>query len=409
MLTSVSAILIATMALVAGNALQGTLLAVRATALGFGTVEVGLLTTGYYAGFMLGCHLGIQLIDRVGHIRVFAALASIASASAILYLLSDNIFFWLLLRITTGFCLSGLYTVIESWLNERATNANRGRILGAYRVVDLSSNMLGQLMLRFAEPTGYELFIVISVLISLSLVPITLTAQPAPRPISNLRLRFAELIRLSPLGLATVLCIGLSNGAFWGLAPVYFLDLNYSSEMLAIYMALVVLGGAVAQIPMSIVSDYLDRRYLIVAAAILAAMACISTLLVDQLALPMLFGSAFAFGLFAMPLYGLAIAHTNDFAESSLFVAVSAGLLFAFGIGAGLGPLLAGSLMSWLGTGALHIYMAFIFFTLGGFGIFRILRGPEVSSAQREAYVSVPSSTPAVFEIDPRSGQNKPS
>ena len=408
MLTSISAILIATMALVAGNALQGTLLAVRATSLGFGNLEIGMLTTGYYLGFMLGCQLVIQLVERVGHIRVFAALASIASASAILYLLTDSLLFWLLIRITTGFCLAGLYSVIESWLNDRATNTNRGRILGAYRVVDLCSNMLGQLMLRLAEPSGYELFVAISVLISLSLVPLTLTVQAAPAAASHARLRFADLIRLSPLGFATVLTIGTTNGAFWGLVPLYILELEYTSDTLAIYMALVVFGGALSQLPFSMISDRLDRRYLIVTASLLASLTCFGTPFLGEIGLAFLLASAFAFGLFAMPLYGLAIAHANDFAKTSQFVAVSAGLLFAFGIGACIGPLAAGSLMSIFGTGALLLFMSFAFLALGVFGVYRVVSGPTVTEEQREPYVSVTRTTPTIFEIDPRSENKQP-
>ena len=396
------ALLIAAFLLISGNGLQGTLLSVRGNLEGFPLLLVGLLMSAYYVGFIAGCRIAPLMVKRVGHIRSFTALASVASAAALAYALAVNPAVWIILRIITGFCLAGLYMIIESWINETATNERRGRILAVYRIVDLSAGTLGQAMLAFADPAAFSLFALVSILISVALVPVALTTTAQPKPIASAKLDLKKLFRISPLAAFGCLCVGAANGAFWAVGAVYVQKLGYDFRTAAVFMTTVVIGGALSQWPLGLLSDLVDRRISIILVSFLCAVAGAFLAFAGGQSGAMLLAGAVAFGMTAMPIFGLSVAHANDRAEPHEYVTLAAGLLLLYGVGAVFGPILAPLAMEAFGPKALFIHTSVIYSALTIFGLFRMLLRDATPRENREAFVSVPRTSPAVFEFDPR-------
>jgi MFS family permease len=397
-----AALLIAAFFLIAGNGLQGTLLAVRGNLEGFPLLMVGFLMSAYYVGFIGGCRIAPIMVKRVGHVRSFTALASVASAAALAYVLAVNPVFWIVLRIMTGFCMAGLYMIIESWINENATNERRGRILSVYRITDLTAGTLGQALLAAADPTLFSLFAVVSILISLALVPVALTNSAQPRPIASAKLNLEKLFRISPLAAVGCLCVGAANGAFWAVGAVYVQRLGYDVRTVALFMTTAVVAGALSQWPIGVTSDRVDRRIVIILVSSLCAASGAFLAVTGGSSGEMLLYGAFAFGFTAMPIFGLCVAHANDRAESHEYVTLAASLLLLYGVGAVIGPIIAPLAMNGLGPRALFIHTAGTYAVLAIFGLFRVFLRDAAPLADRESYVSVPRTSPAVFEIDPR-------
>ncbi len=397
-----SALLIAAFFLISGNGLQGTLLAVRGNLEGFPLLLVGLLMSAYYVGFIAGCQIAPRMVKRAGHIRSFTALASVASAAALAYALAVNPVFWLMLRIITGVCLAGLYMIIESWINETATNERRGRTLAVYRLTDLTAGTLGQAMIAAAAPTAFTLFAIVSILISLALVPVAMTNTAQPQPIASAELNLRKLFRISPLAAAGCLCVGAANGGFWAVGAVYVQRLGYDVNSVALFMTTAVVAGALSQWPLGLLSDQFDRRIIVVATAAACAAAGVFLTLTGGMSGEMLLYGAFAFGFTAMPIFGLCVAHANDRAEPHEYTTLAAGLLLLYGVGAVAGPITAPLAMNAFGPAALFIHSSVIYGGLVLFGLYRILVRDPAPQAHREAYVSVPRTSPTVFEIDPR-------
>ncbi|WP_428407622.1 MFS transporter [Hyphococcus sp.] len=397
-----AALLIAAFFLISGNGLQGTLLSVRGNMEGFPLVLVGLLMSAYFAGFIFGCRIAPRMVKRVGHIRAFTALASIASAAALAYALAVEPVFWLLLRVVTGFSLAGLYMIIESWINETVDNEQRGRTLAVYRLVDLTAATLGQAMIALADPTAFTLFAIVSILISLALVPVAMTTTTQPRPITSAKLDLRKLFRISPLAAAGCLAVGVANGAFWAVGAVYVQQLGYDVRTVAVFMTTVVIAGALVQWPLGLISDRTDRRIIVTITAGLCSAAGAFLAAAGGVSGQMLLFGAFAFGFTAMPIFGLCVAHANDRAEPHEYVTLAAGLLLLYGAGAVAGPVIAPLLMNAFGPSALFIHSSVIYGALVLFGLYRIFVRDPAPQSNRESYVSVPRTSPAVFEFDPR-------
>ncbi|MEL7487628.1 MAG: MFS transporter, partial [Pseudomonadota bacterium] len=265
---SIAALLLAAALLIAGNGLQSTLLAVRAELEGFPLALIGLLMSAYYVGFIVGCRRGPRLIQRVGHIRTFTALASLVSAAALVHALIAEPVLWIALRVIAGFSMAGLYMIIESWINESVDNASRGRVLAAYRIIDLSALTAGQALLAVADPASFVLFSIISIIISLALIPVALTNAATPQPITKAQLDLGKMLAASPVAAAACFSAGAANGAFWAIGPVFAQRLGYSVSEVSFFMSAVVIGGAVAQWPIGFLSDRFDRRFVIAGAAL---------------------------------------------------------------------------------------------------------------------------------------------
>jgi MFS family permease len=404
---TIGALLLSAGILLIGNGLQGTLITVRAGLESFSEPQIGLLVSGYFAGYIAGSLFAPTLIMRAGHIRAFAAIAAIASATALFYALVLDPLVWIVLRVVMGFCICGLYMVIESWLNERTPSETRGRVFSLYRIIDLGSNMAGQLLLTVADPMGFPLFCFVSILICLSLVPVAMTRAITPPPLQGARIRLLKLYRTSPLGLAGSFAVGLANGAFWGLAPIFVQGAGHSVDTVAYFMSLTVLGGAVFQWPIGYASDRFDRRKVLILNTFVAVGLGAAMAVFWSAPVPVLLGLALFYGGAIMPIYSLSVAHANDHVAATDFVEASGGLLLVFGVGATIGPYAASFAMQHLGGWALFAHTAAVHGLLGLFGLYRMTRRPSVPVAEQESFVSVPRTSPAIVELDPR-GEPEP-
>lgn len=399
---SLAALLAAAALLSAGAGLQTTLLALRGQAEGFPTWVIGLFLSSYSIGFMAGCLHLPRVIREVGHIRVFAALAAVTAAVALLYMLILHPGLWLVFRAINGFCLAGLSMVIESWLNDRAENASRGRLLAVYRVVDLGSVTFGQMMLILADPAKHTLFAVISIFISCALVPVSLTRTGAPAKVLEIKLDLKRLFSVSPLAVATTFGVGLANAAYWALAPVFARKVGLATSEIALFMTSAIVAGAVAQYPVGWLSDRVDRRGVLIATTMLASLASLGLAYAGELHSALLFAAAALFGCTAMPMYGLAVAHANDSAKRGEFVQVSSGLLLSYAAGAVLGPMIGGIAMTGFGPQALFIYTGLVQGSLVVFGIYRMTQRPTRPAVERAEFADVAAKAPETALLDPR-------
>ncbi len=388
--------------LLAGNALQFSLLGLRAGIEDFSIATTGAFMSAYYAGFLLGSRYCGALIYRVGHIRTFAALAALASAMPLLHGLFVNPWAWVPLRAGTGLCLAGLIMVMESWINGRATNSDRGTWLAVYMIVSLMSQAAAQQLLHLASPIEIGLFVLSALLASVAVVPVALTPSTPPRIPRGQKLSLRKLYRISPLGVTGCFGAGLSTGAFWSLAALMAHEIGFSTGMVAHLMTTIILGGMALQWPIGMLSNRFDRRRIIIAASFcVAALSCVIALLSDT-ANSYLFLFGFLFGGFVFSLYSLCVAHTNDFMESGDLISASGGLLFSFGLGAFLGPFIASEAILILGPRGLFVHIAAVATCLAIFGLVRAFARSAIPNEVQERFVAVPNTTSVAEGLDPR-------
>lgn len=381
-LSTVAPLLLGVAILLTGQGLQGALLPVRANLEGFSTLAIGLMGGAYFFGFTVGCLRGSGLLRRVGHIRVFAAMTAAASAVPLVHGLWVEAWLWWLLRFVTGYCFAVLYVVIESWLNEQATNETRGAVFSAYTLITLTVLAVGQQMLLLYDPQRMELFAIASAVVSIAAIPVVMSVAPSPHPVQErVRLDLPRLFRISPAGALGCLTTGLANGSFWALAPVFVAGYTDEVRLVAWFMTAAVLGGAVGQWPLGLWSDRVDRRWVIVfASAAGLLVGALTWLFFDALSPAALLGLGAAWGAVAFPLYAVSVAHTNDHAHPGEYVMVSSGLLLMYGIGAIVGPFIAPAFMYWAGSGGLFLYTSLVHLALIAYVGYRLLqreREPE--------------------------------
>lgn len=382
-LAPVAALLIGVSILLTGQGLQGTLLPVRASLEAFSTMSIGAMGALYFLGFTAGCLRGAELVGRVGHVRVFAAMTALASAIPLLHGLVLSPWGWGVFRMTTGFCFAVLYIVIESWLNERSTNENRGIIFSTYTIITLTVLAGGQMLLLLADPMELYLFAVASVLVSLAALPVVLSVSPSPVQPTAVQLDIRRLFAISPAGTLGCLATGLANGSFWALAPVFAARASDNASLAAWFMTAAVIGGALGQWPLGYLSDRFGRRKLQALSALLAAA---MSVLIVAFSARVDFGSiallGAAWGAFAFPLYAISVAHTNDHADPSEYVMVSSGLLLMYGVGAILGPFAASALMTFSNSSGLYLFTTIVHVTLVLYTIHRIFRRKSAPAEQ---------------------------
>ena len=375
-LAPVTALLAGVAFLLAGHGLQLTLLPIRADLEGFTAFQLGALGSAYYVGFVAGCLAGPYLILRAGHIRAFAAAVSLASVMALAHALLIGVLPWIVFRAITGACLATLYLIIESWLNDRATNETRGFIMSAYIVVNFAMLTVGQLMVTLYDPMRFPLFAIASLTISLATIPVALTRSAQPAPIALVRFRPAALYRASPVGIVGVSVIGVAHGAFWALGAIYALSRGLTANEAAVFMSCAVIGGAIAQWPAGRLSDRIDRRIVLVVLLGLAVVFGIALSFVpaDRNALLIL---GFLLGASMLPSYSIAAAHAYDHADRADYVETAAGVLLANGAGSIIGPMIAASLMAAFGGWSLFLFTAAAQLALIGFVLGRLrVRAP---------------------------------
>jgi len=401
-LAPVAALLFSVSLLLMGNGLQSTLVPVRANMEAFSSIDLGLLGTAYFLGFTFGCMHGPLLIHRSGHIRAYLAMTSLASVVALMQALYVDPVSWWALRALTGYCFAVLYIVIESWLNARSDNKTRGTVFSIYTAINLTVITAGQMMLALADPRTFNLFAFTAILVSLAALPIAFTHSASPEQPEFVKPRIGKLFRISPVAAAGCFAVGLANGAFWALGPVFAQNEGFNINEIAYFMSAVVLGGALAQWPLGTLSDRMDRRLVMLGAAITAMLAALGLMLMpsaDKLSL-VLVGALFGAG--AFPLYALAVAHANDCADASQSVEVSSGLLLLYGMGAAVGPLIAAVWRDVFSAPSLFYFTAAVHVVLASYVVWRMSRRQAPDADQRVQFTEAAIVAQTVLPIEPQ-------
>jgi MFS family permease len=344
--------------LIGGNGLQGTYISLRALQEGFSTSLIGLVGTGYNIGFAIGCIYVTRILRSIGHIRTFSAMAAIASAASLAMVLLIDPWFWFLMRLIAGICFASLFATVESWLNARVNNSNRARTLSIYRLVDLGSVTAAQYLIPTVGIDGFQLFVIVSIALTLSLVPISFADRSSPGAPEAIKFDIKALWNISPLATIGCIVVGLTNSTFRSLGPIYAEGIGLSITAIATFMSVGIIGGVVLQYPLGLYSDRLDRRLIILFATFGSLLAGLFLAFYAGSDEWLNFIGIFIFGAFAMPLYSLCSAHANDHAAEGQHALVSAGMLFFWSCGAIIGPLFASFMLDIFGPQALFIYTA---------------------------------------------------
>lgn len=401
LLQSVTALLFGVGLLLLGHGMLLTVVPLRAVSEAFTSLQIGLLGSAYYLGFAIGCLATPYVILRAGHIRTFAALVALAATSALVLPLAIAFPTWFLARMLTGISLAGLFLVIESWLNDRASNHNRGLVFAAYIAANYGAIAIGQLLVAAGDPMSFQLFILAGVAIALATIPVALTRSAQPAPIALVRFRPIELFRNSPVGVVGVTMIGLATGAFWTLAAVFAVGSGLTDEEAALFVGVAVIGGVLAQWPVGRLSDRFDRRLILLALLLTSSVVGLALAFLPLSNMAIIIG-AFPLGATLLSCYSIAVAHAFDHADRSSFVETSAGLLFANGLGSMVGPIAAALLMGAIGSGGLFAFAALAFAVLAAFVYYRLRRSPPVAAAEKTDFsVGATSQAGAVLAAGP--------
>jgi MFS family permease len=389
---------------------QGSLLGVRAVKEEFSLTATGFMLSGYYVGYFIGARTITNFVSRVGHIRVFAAFASIASIVVLMHSIFVNPLTWFILRVVTGVSMVSIYTIAESWLNDRSSNKNRGSILSIYMIVLYGSMAIGMFFLNFSSPINFQPFILISLFMSLALIPILLTKKKAPTFKKITGMSLSELYKVSPLGMVGSLFYGTAQSALFSLLAVYAASMNFSILEISIVTFLVAISGALSQWPIGKFSDTFDRRRVIIYTTFAAAFFALCAIFASgSMFYDGMLGSSkkwfyifivlFAFA--SLPMFAIIFAHTNDYIPKEKFVAAGAGLQFAFGLGAISGPFLCSMLMNVIGPNGYFIFLIFFHGIIGVFGIYR-MRIRETQDNPDSQFTPLPQTiTPIGMELNP--------
>ncbi|WP_294928255.1 MFS transporter [uncultured Paracoccus sp.] len=401
-------LLLGIMLLMVGNGMQGTLLGIRGSIEGIPTAEMSYVMAAYFAGFLLGSRTVPDLIQRVGHVRVFAALASVISAVLILYATVPHWMFWALLRFTIGYCFSGVYITAESWLNAGSTNENRGQALSLYMIMQMLGIICAQMLLNVADPAGYMLFVIPSVLVSMAFLPILLSQQPAPQFASIQRMTFGRLLRISPLGCVGIFLIGGVFSAIFGMASVWGGVAGLSVREISAFVAAIYIGGLLLQYPLGWLSDRGDRRKMVLVLAAWGAVCAGLTILLQPGIWGLLLAAACVGGV-ANPIYSLLLAYTNDYLDQKDMAAASAGLLFINGLGSMAGPLITGGLMTLAGPDGFWLFIGLLLFALACYAGWRMTKRAIPAHDQSFVVLSPAATTIAVeAALDSASSDDPP-
>lgn len=376
--------------LMVGNGLNSATLGVRANSEGFGLAVTGIVMASYYVGFLVGSQYVVQALTTVGHIRVFAAFASTASTAVLIHAVSVTPVTWALMRFLFGLCIAGLYVVVESWLNDLATNDTRSRLLAVYMVVSLGGLAGGQLLLGVADTNGFRLFVLSSVLVSMSLVPVSLSARSTPPLRIPAPISLRELLGVVPTGVVGSFWVGASHGTMFAMAAVYGSNQGLEPGRIAVFIAAPLVGAVLFQWPVGLVADRLPRRGVILAVAAIAAVTAALLVMIDAdsnaaVALMFLLGGA------SIPLYSLVLAYANDWVSPDQAVGLSAALIRMNGAGSIVGPLVAAALMAAFDPDFFFVTLIGTHLTVGVYVLYRIVVAEAMPVERQRRFVAFPA------------------
>jgi len=401
------------------HGLQGNLMGIRSVIEEFNFIATGMMMSGYYVGYFVGSDLAPKLVSRVGHIRVFAAFASLASLSILIIVAYVNPIVWTFARFVTGMAVVSCFVVAESWLNDQANNRTRGKILSIYMIVTFVGLAIGMLLLNFDSPENYKPFILVSILLSIALVPILLTKRKAPKFKKIGTLKLKELYKISPLGFVSAFCTGTIHSVLFTLSAVYAATMNFSIFEISLLLFLITIAGAISQWPIGYFSDRFDRRIVIVVCTIVGAVFCVLSIIasgdtlqyinvvvdpgVDKL---MFFIFVTVYAGASLSLYPLNIAHTNDFVPKEKFVASGGGLNLVFGLGAMGGPIICSIFMNKYGPNSFFMFLLIFHVIIAIFALYRTTKRSTKDNPD-STFTPLPKNiTPLGMELDPDTGVN---
>lgn len=399
-LTLFLALFLATLTLMLGSGLLGTLLSLRMSHEGFADPLIGAVMAGLYLGLIIGSFICPAIVRRAGHIRAFAVFAAVNTAAALFYPLWISAPFWFLCRILTGIAMMGLYMVVESWLNDRTEAHMRGRVFSVYMAMTFLGLGFGQLLLNLGEVGGSSLFLVVGIFLVLSLVPVAMTRAISPELPEMAAISIRRMLRKAPLGLLGSMAAGMIASAFYSLAPVFAVKSGLETRLVAYFMGITILSGFCLQWPVGNLSDRFDRLRVLAGLALLASFAAALVTLVADRSLVLLLIAAAGFGGLTFTLYPVAVAHTNDRVESDEIMSASTILILSYGIGACLGPLGGSVAMSLIGPSGLYLFIAVIAWLLG-VGVVVIRRRGKPQPEEAVPYIPVPRTSPVITAIHP--------
>ncbi|MEE8274457.1 MAG: MFS transporter [Alphaproteobacteria bacterium] len=399
---AMSALLLGIAVLNVGSGALIAIIGVRLSAAGASSLVIGVITSAYFLGLLGGSVFGARVIDRVGHIRAFAVYAAADAISILLLVIVESLAAWVVLRLVAGYCMAGLTMVAESWLNHRATNVTRGRVLSLYIIVMNGAFAAGPLLLNLGDPAGAGLLVFSGILFVASLLPVALTRTGNPEIGKQARVSLRRLFALSPLGVLGALTIGLVESAVFGLGAVYGEATGLDTARISVFLAVTLGGVLVMQYPIGVLSDRFDREKVIL---VVAAAAAVAAALIAAAAAPafwLLLGLGFVTGGLASPLYPLSVAETNDWIEADELVAAGAGLVLAYSVGASVGPLAGALAMEGLGPGGLFAFAAVVLAALAAYALYRVIKGLAKPAAEQTEFWSASWVSPVAAGLDPR-------
>jgi MFS family permease len=412
--------------IVISHGFQGNLLGIRTVIENFNFIATGTMMSAYFIGFFIGANVVPNLVTKVGHIRVFAAFASMASLSSLIHVVFVDPYIWTLARFLTGFSMIGIFIIVESWLNDRANNKTRGKVLSLYMLITYVGMALGNLLLNVSNPRYYEPFILISLLFSIALIPILLTKRKPPKFKKNISIKIKELFKISPFGSISMFCTGFIFAPIFSLLSVYSVTMKLGIFETSLLLVGVMLAGAVFQLPIGYISDKYDRRKIIIGSCVAGVVFSLSVIFVSGAgnSFPNLFiESTVSFNYFSttiektklfiliillagvtLPLFSLNLALVNDYIPKEKFVAAGGGLNIIFGLGAMAGPIMCSILMHFLGPNGFFVHLLIFLFAIIVFGFYRLSQR-EIENNPESTFTPLPTTiTPLGIELDPETG-----
>ncbi len=393
------ALLLGMLLLMIGNGVQGTLLGIRGSIEGFAPDVMSYLMSAYMIGMLIGSQVAPILIINVGHVRVFAALASLISASFLGFALFVDPTAWFILRLLVGFCFSGVYVASESWLNEAASNENRGKAMSVYMIVQMSGILMAQVLINFGDPASYILFAVISVLVSISFAPILLSVNRAPVIAQTERMGLKGLFKASPLGSVTMVLVGGIFSLLFGMSAVYGSEKGLTIAEISLLVGSIYVAGVLFQYPVGFISDRMDRRKLIIFLSLIGFLGAVIGIMLHQ-KFEFVLISFFIVGGVSYPLYSVVIAYTNDYLDHDKMSSAAGGLVFMSGLGGVLVPVITGKLMTIFGPVSLLCIMSFSFIAIVGYGVYRSTKRSILDVELSTAHIAImPQATNVAVEI----------
>jgi MFS family permease len=404
-LLAVFALLMGTAFLQAASGLQSLVMPMRGQLEGFSTTQLGLFGTAWAAGFVFGCMFSPRLVGRVGHIRAFGVSAALGAAVALMSGIIVDPLTWMALRFLTGFTMAGAFMIIESWLNEKASNENRGTIFGLYTMVSLAAVTIGQLGAAWGDVATPTLFIIVGILYCFALLPTAISTAETPRPIESVSLDIGAIWRNSPIAAAACFLVGVANGAFGTLGAVYGARIELSNANIAYMMSVPVIAGALMQLPFGRLSDRMDRRYVLAGIAAIGVLLGVLLAVFQPTAPEVVITIVGIYGAAAYSIYSIAVAHANDHASSTNFIRVSGGLLILYGFGTIVGPIFGAGAMGAVGPEGLFLVTASAHMLIIVYAIQRTYRRASVPILGRQLFKSIfgeRAITPEAVRLDPR-------